>query len=855
MMASDVDRCTCGECMSCTGTKDRQVVGDRRVFRHAALKSLMLSRIGSTEVEGLRPLDALGTRDNDDPTIALIDAYAGALHILAWSTARLAEDGSIRKTGDRDALVELVGLLGYEPRPAISATTTLAFEIEAFPGSPATAKVPKGTKVASVPAQDEQPKIFETDAELEARVEWNALLPVLKDDPQEINANTKSIEIVGVDTLAKVGDLVLVYLEPQSQSPGWLVGRIDGVERITNQEPPRIPPDPTDSPDPARTRIDLAPQSVLTAPTNLKGDTFRNVVVILGQRAAAFGATAIDFSLLSKEVREVQLAAASIAQADWPKQTEWPSKVVMKPGGKKVDLDAVYPDAVTGRLVVLISDTKKTLDSIKNVTELARKDYGLSAKVTQIELDSTNLDTDYVNKVRQTAFYLETSRETLLVPKTEEPLPATPTDRIVVQGNVSLPIGRRLVLSGEQWSTKLGEGPEVGEVAILKSSSSTAGGDTQLVFEGGISAKFRSTKLKLLANCAPASHGETPVTPTGQTELLGSASTAALAPRYELKRSPLTYVPAPADPRGYAPEIDVRVGDREYDEASTLHGLTSEDRAYTVRTVRGGASEVQFAGRLPTGTFNVTALYRSGAGKDGNLPARRLTTIMAPVLGVTKVSNPVPAEGASDPETVEALRTAAPQSIRTLDRVVSLADFEAFAKTRPGVGKALATELRVGMRSVVGLTIATTELTSPASESEVVKNLRKALAKVAVPGRSIRIDGFTELSAHVGVALAVDPALRRGDVETAVRERLADAFGWAKREFGAAIFRSSVLAVVQGVEGVIAARLTAFVTPNGPAEDHGRLPAPVPAFVNGKFEKGGLLAIEAANVTFSEMTV
>jgi hypothetical protein len=78
-------------------------------------------------------------------------------------------------------------------------------------------------------------------------------------------------------------------------------------------------------------------------------------------------------------------------------------------------------------------------------------------------------------------------------------------------------------------------------------------------------------------------------------------------------------------------------------------------------------------------------------------------------------------------------------------------------------------------------------------------------------------------------------------------------FGRGKREFGAAIHRSAVLATVQGVEGVVAARITTFETPNGPAEDQGRLPAPLPAIVNGTFQQGGLLFIDIANVTVSEM--
>jgi hypothetical protein len=108
--------CYCGTCATCRGTAPRPVVADPVAFRHGAIKHRMLTRIGSTEVDGSRPLNALGTRDDDDPAIALIDAFAGSMHILAWNVARLADDATIRRTEDRDALVDLTRLLGYEPR-------------------------------------------------------------------------------------------------------------------------------------------------------------------------------------------------------------------------------------------------------------------------------------------------------------------------------------------------------------------------------------------------------------------------------------------------------------------------------------------------------------------------------------------------------------------------------------------------------------------------------------------------------------------------------------------------------------------------------------------------------------------
>jgi predicted phage baseplate assembly protein len=497
-----------------------------------------------------------------------------------------------------------------------------------------------------------------------------------------------------------------------------------------------------------------------------------------------------------------------------------------------------------------LSPKPTQLGRITGANELSRSGFGLSAKVTRMGVEGVDLsDSGYRKRVRDTAIYIETGRERLLLNDADVPMPPELTDRLVVQGTADLPIGRRIVLAGEQWTSTPGKGPIVGEVATLKSSAAVTGG-TELVFDRPIATTFRSTTLRLLANCVGASHGETPVT---GAEVIGSASTARLSPSFPLKRTPLTYVPAPADARGYVPAIEVRVGERAYEERPSLFGMTSEDRAFSVTSTRGNTSDVQFAGRLPSGTFNVSALYRTGGGKGGNLAVGRLSTVMTPILGVRAVSNPVPADGASDPESIDDLRTAAPQSVRALDRVVSLADHESFARTRPGIGKALATELRVGMRSAVCLTIATTDMTSPVAGSDVVESLRTSLAHVSVPGRTVRIEGFTDLRAKIGAALARDPAFRRADVEVAVRQRLGAAFGRELRAFGAPLYRSAVIAEIQRVEGVVAASLTTFEVPGGPAEDDGRLSCPLPSMVDGTFVRGGLLSIDPDDVEFTEM--
>lgn len=830
-MSATQPACACGTCESCSGASARPAVADPLVYAHGAIKARMLGRIGSVEIDGARPLDRLSTRDSDDPAIALIDAFAGSLHILAYSAARLSDDSSILRTTDRDALAYLTRMLGYEPRPALSASTTLAFTVSDLAGGPTQATVPAGTKIASVPGQDEKPQTFETDSELDARAEWNLLRPVLAKTVPAVTIATASITIAGTGTTAKVGDPVLVYMSPQGDGNNWLFARIASIVRESDVEPPS-------------TTLGLASQVALPAIAALTGDAFKNRVVVLAQRAAAFGSTAPNMALLPAEVKTPEIYDANTQ--DW-------LNLKMDTGGSPapantVDLDAIYPDAMQGRFAVFSAPTVTQVGTITKVVERSRSGFGLSAKLSEITLDSgIEVGASFLTKVRETAIFIETVRETLLAPDADVELPQSPATTLTVAGEVDLPVGRKLILTGEKWGDPAGT--TASEVATVKSVS-ISGGETVVTFDRAIASRFHSLSLEIFGNSVGASHGET--MPNSGMELVGSGDAARHAPRYRLKGSPLSHGPA-SNSRGYAPAVAVTVSGRLYEEQPSLYGFGDHAPVYTVRTVEDEKSELQFAGRLPTGVNNVTAIYRVGSGLAGNLEAGRLTTVMTPVLGITGVVNPVAADGGSDAETLEDMRASAPQSIRTLDRVVSLSDFEVFARRFRGIGKALATELHVGMRSVVLLTIATTDLQSPVVGSDTIEDLRAALAAVGAPRRIVRIEGFEDLAAQVTVSLATDPAYRRSDVEAAVRTALAGAFSRERRGFGEALHESSVLAEIQKVTGVIAAGIASFAVADGPGAVNGRLLSPAPTLTGGIFKPAGLLSLSEADILFTEM--
>ena len=93
------------------------------------------------------------------------------------------------------------------------------------------------------------------------------------------------------------------------------------------------------------------------------------------------------------------------------------------------------------------------------------------------------------------------------------------------------------------------------------------------------------------------------------------------------------------------------------------------------------------------GEANVRASYRFGGGTAGNVPAGRLDLSYERPRSIEAVTNPLPATGGADPEDAGEAARNAPRSLRVLDRAVSAADFQAIARSVPGVGVSRASAL------------------------------------------------------------------------------------------------------------------------------------------------------------------
>ena len=217
-------------------------------------------------------LRGLRTRDEDDFTIALLDAWAVTGDILTFYQERIANESYLRTATERLSILEQSRLLGYQLGPGLAAATHVAFTLEDSPGLPQQAAqaitLTVGTKVQSIPGPDEQPQTFETVEAIEARPAWNALL-AQQTATQPLSWDMRALWLSGSNVNVTVGEVVLIVVESGS-------GFEASIRRVTGV---------VSSPDRKSTKLSLATMS--TSAETIAAT--RPGVYVLRNQASPFG--------------------------------------------------------------------------------------------------------------------------------------------------------------------------------------------------------------------------------------------------------------------------------------------------------------------------------------------------------------------------------------------------------------------------------------------------------------------------------------------------------------------------------------------------------------------------------------
>jgi len=728
------------------------------------------------------PSRPLTVRTTDDAGIALLDAWAVVADIVTFYQERIANEGFLRTATERRSVLELARAIGYELHPGVAASTYLAFTVETAPGAPASAIVARGTKVRSIPGQNQRPQTFETSEEITALAERNELR-LRRHRPQIITRGLERLYLRGVDTGLRPGDAILVVGDERRDQPGserWDFRLLRSVEPL-----------PSSSPDEPSTTLVTWDIGLGMARQRPAQPATQNVQVYAFRlRAALFGHNAPAWRTMPDNIR------ARYAGEDHENVTEWPSFELPGPGQDPViDLDAAYAAIMPGSWLVLQRPGYKELYRVTRADLAAREDFGITGKTTRLRLDAEKHLSWF--GIRATAVYAQTEQLELADEPITDPV-AGP--RLALDRTVPLDKGRPLIVTGTTEDKHT-------VTEVVRIADVTDGGTaTAVTLESRLSRPLDTESVRILGNVVAATHGE------ATEEVLGSGDGSATHRRFTLAKPDLTHVSA-TSPRGVVSTLVVRLDDVAWVQTPSLFLAGPHDASYVVRIDDGGRATVVFGdgergARLPSRQENIRAVYRSGIGPEGNVEAGALSLLQQRPLGIGAVSNPLPAAGGTASEQLEDARGNAPLTVSTLDRVVSLRDHEDFARAFGGIAKARATALWGGAAFFVHVTVAAPE--GAEVDAATLGRLRVALDEARDRTHDVRIESYVPAAFGVAVAVLADGAFVAETVRRDVGDALRTAYAFDRRGFAQPVTAVEVLTAVQGVRGVVAANLVAL---------------------------------------------
>ena len=795
-----------------------------RVGVHADALARMRAALTAPELP--TAIRALARHDTGEPAIALLDAWALVGDVVSFYTERIADEGFLRTATERTSLRELARTLGHELRPGVAAQAELVFLVEDAPGAPGRALVPRGTPVQTVPGAGQMPQVFETSAELDARAEWNTIgagpgvpqhAPAGPDDP---------VWLAGTGFGLRVGDPVLVgddaggprtlhtvveLVEQPPDRPGWTLLRV----RPRGTEPAGpTPGGPTPAgPKPGPTPAGAAPAGPTRA--GPAATPARLTLDAVGGRAYLFGWNAPDPALLHRPGTDqpgTDQPGTDQPGTDKPGvvPATWPGFGILE--GGFLELDGDHPEVLPGTWLALedmatdrtgAAVTRVAITRAATVLAGAAARYALAGRVTRVVPEGSTAAIAGFDRRGTVVHIAGRSLPAGTAPHTAAVAGATLTLAAVTP----LPRGRLVVVAG--WppgqsppvtapGAAAPDPPHVEAARVASATLDPAAGALRVVLESPLRHEYDPASLRVHANVAPATHGES------VRQVLGSGDGRSGFVRFPLRRGPLTHLRA-TTASGVRSSLEVRVDGVVWSQVESLADASGDDRVVAVREEEDGTATVVFGdgvhgARVPSGIENVTADYRVGMGAEGAAEVGQLSMLVRRPFGIRSVFNPAVATDWARRETVDQARATAPTRVRTLDRIVSVADHGDVARGFAGVGAATVGPVWNGQHHVVTVTVLGIE--QAAVSGELLADLRAALDALRDPSTPREVLAATLRPFGTRVGLRVDPAFREADVVDAVRARLVAEFGAGRWGIATPVTAAHVLVAACSVPGV-----------------------------------------------------
>jgi hypothetical protein len=727
--------------------------------------------------EGLKlSLSAIGEwrgRHPEDFGMMLLKMWAYVCDLTSFYDSVLAHQSYVRTASRREALAKLVNPLGYVPRPAIGALVDLA----AFAEGRRAVTLPVGTAFRSGAFKGHPPQVFELDAETKIHPllnEWK-LLPIRRSTFGATAINLQTVLCKLGSVTVKEGDLVLVKVG--STRHVRTVGSVADQQGVDGETYSAVGLSaavniPANTPVSSVTLLKPAATTSLWTRTDYAyGGLFPPSSGGSGGPLVVYIATGTWLLLesISRAFRSGQDVIVSRGNSYW-------TAGITKVSVESIEIEAAKTVEITG-------------DVTATVTVPA-----IFAQTTQLEVEPAVLNFDFILLAQKDA--AEITIHHAFVPAGKVMIEALPefdrTDPLHVRTPIEQP--RDALAPGEfQLEDKNGAG--LTRPGMLNFSTG------QFTVQDDPWPQTLAAPVKLLGNVIAASRGE-----TVRGEVLGLGDAAVPNQSFTLKKSPLTYLPAPSPdtPSGLTSTLKVYVDGLQWREVPSLYHATSDGEVYIVRENEDHETIVTFGdgerGRRLNTHALVIAEYRHGA-EAAMPPVGSIHQLAKPVEGLKSVRSPVAPYGGADAEDAHSLQKYAPRSALLLGRAVSLPDLEAAAASYAGV-RAVAAEWRwSGTQQVPAAHI------WYLADGDLTQLILQKLRSLTQPDVPIAVEPAVAWTTTLSIQMTIDPRRFEDEVLATARVALMDPetglLAPERLGIGRPLFRSRIFEFLLNVPGVV----------------------------------------------------
>ncbi len=842
---------------------------DYRIGSYVDLRAHMLSLLDASPA-----LADWTHRLPDDPGIALIEAAAEVGDILSFYHDLYANEAYLRSAKGRSSVADLVRLLGYRLAPGLGGRTRFAFSVK---GS-GPVLLPRGLGIKAQLEGTDKPALFETGAELLAHPALSQFRLYRPRTQPDIRYGSDTFTLApGATVSLKAGDRIMVgvarsdgdgtsydhlqvlVVDSLSAALGNTIIKIKGS--ITTLKQPtqyyQSTPSMVSAIEPLMLEMSgamLPMYTVVQVPAALleAGLAVPALAATARFQAWKLGATHRHFghNAPSQQVLIDDKGRASMHDVSYQRMLNASTYGPAVPAlaARQMPLDGEVAGVLAGTRVLIEANLSPS------GTDSGRKRL-LERRVAQVDRQSLAWGPS------SGASSVLSLDDTLALNES-----GTALTHADIRGiSFHEVIGAPFALLGQFVPTAASSGHQL---AFYGSGADAAALATrQLLFAGPLGSVFGATAQQIdLAgadaerpglhmvqfdrefdytqfgydNALVTVYGNVLEASQGKTEaqvVLGDGDARVNFQTFVLPKTPLTYLLDTTLAPPQWPQAQLWVDGVQWQQVDSLFARGPKERVYVVREDVDGKSWVQFGdgktgARLRSGRGNVVARYRTGLGAHGALKAGATAQVDKALAQLDQAFLLEPVTGGAQPESADGARVAAPGTMQSLGRIVSVADYEAEALAIPGVQKARAAWISVDGATLVRVTILT-DSAAPADASATADALRAAVRArgagrcplVVLPGSRAEV----ALRLVVGCDAALHPDAVRAAILVALGARGEEGngvdstqglFSWQQRQFGEAVHGSQVVSAVQNVAGVIWVRLLALDrvdAPNGGA--------------------------------------